>query len=334
MKEVALVFYNDDAGLAAGAEEDRIAVAGAAAQAAHVAAALSRAGFAAVLGPSGRSIAGLAQRLETEPPALVFNLCEAFRGESRLEAAIAALLEASGVPYTGNPPLALALCQDKALAKRALAGAGLPVARSAVLRDPEDPLPPDLAPPLFVKTRFEDASHGISPASVCPSVEAARARAAHLRRVYRQDVLVEEFLPGREFNIGVLFESEVLPLAEIDWKLPPGAPRVVTYEAKWVESSPYYGGTPVKCPAEDVPGPLAARLRDIAAAAFRTLGCRDYARVDIRLDGAGEPRILEVNPNPDLSPDAGLARAAARGGIPYDDLIVRIARAALARHGR
>ena len=122
-----------------------------------------------------------------------------------------------------------------------------------------------------------------------------------------------------------------MPLAEIDYQLAPGLPRVVTYEAKWVAGSAYDLGTPVKCPAENVDGALAARLCGLAGQAYSAVGCRDYARVDIRLDAAGEPCIIEVNPNPDISPDAGLARAAARGGIEYDELIAGIARAALCR---
>jgi D-alanine-D-alanine ligase len=248
-----------------------------------------------------------------------------------MEAGVASLLDLMRIPYTGNCPLTLAAAQDKAFAKQLLQGGGLPVARWAVLRSADDPLPPGLAPPLFVKTRFEDASHGISTRNVCLTTDEARRCAAELILAWRQDCLVEEFLPGREFNIGVLLEGEVLPLAEIGYQLAPGLPRIVTYEAKWVAGSADDLGTPVKCPAENVAGDLAARLRDLAGQAYRALGCRDYARVDVRLDAAGEPCILEVNPNPDISPDAGLARAAGRGGIEYDQLIVRIAHAALRR---
>jgi D-alanine-D-alanine ligase len=330
----ALVLYNDDGSLAHGEEQDRIAVAGAASAASAIAAALSGSEFEPVELPAGPRAVELAAAIAALGPAVVFNVCEGFGGQPRLEHAVAGLLELLRVPYTGSPPLALALAQDKALCKRVLAGSGLPLARSAVLARADDPLPEGLAPPLFVKTRFEDASHGISEKSVCESVAAARERAGYLIETYAQDALVEEFLPGREFNVGVLFEGEVLPLAEIEWRLPPGAPRVVTYEAKWVESSPSYQLTPVKCPAEDLPAALAARIAEIAREAYRALGCRDYARVDVRLDAAGEPRILEVNPNPDLSPEAGLARAAGRAGIGYAELVRKIARAALARGAR
>jgi D-alanine-D-alanine ligase len=155
--------------------------------------------------------------------------------------------------------------------------------------------------------------------------------AAETSGIWRQDCMIEEFLPGREFNVGVLPENLVLPPSEIVYDLPAGLPNLVTFEAKWVRGSVYDRGTPVRVPAENVEERLAGRLRWLALGAWRALGCRDYARIDIRLDGGGEPRILEVNPNPDISPDAGFARAAERAGIPYDELIARIADCAFSR---
>lgn len=330
----AVVLYNDDAALAKGEEKDRIAFAGSAAAANAIASALVGSEFEPIIVPAGATAVDLAAALDAFGDGIVFNVCESFFGLPRLEYAVAALLELLRLPYTGSPPLTLALAQDKHTAKTLLAAAGLPVARSAVLARADDPLPEGLAPPLFVKPRFEDASHGISEKSVCASVAASRERAGYLLATYGGDALVEEFLPGREFNVGVLFEAEVLPLAEIEFELPPGVPQILTYDAKWDEASPYYQKTLPKCPAENVPPALAERIAAIARGAFQALGCRDYARVDVRLDSRGEPKILEVNPNPDLSPDAGLARAAGRGGFDYDDLVARIARRALARKPR
>jgi D-alanine-D-alanine ligase len=188
-----------------------------------------------------------------------------------------------------------------------------------------------LTPPLIVKPRSEDGSHGLSAASVCASPEAALTQAAQVAALWRQDCLIEEFLPGREFNVGVLFDGQILPVSEIEYQLPAGLPHLVTYEAKWIPGSAYDQGTPVRCPAVNLDEALAERLGALALQAYRLLGCRDYARIDIRLDARGDPRILEVNPNPDLSPDAGLARAAAKGGLHYDELISRIAGSAIAR---
>jgi len=328
----AAVLYNDDSGmLLHGDAQDRIAWEGAGREAHAIAASLERSGFKAVEMAAGPSLAELVEQLAQLHPDFVFNVCESFAGNSRWEAAVASLLELLRLPYTGNSALTLSLAQDKFLCKKLLEGYGMPVARGSCLATEDGPLPADLAPPLLVKTRFEDASHGISLRNVCHSVADARECARDLIRSWRQDCLVEEFLPGREFNIGVLFDGEVLPIAEIEYQLASGLPHLVTYEAKWVTGSAYDLGTPVKCPAENLDRVLAAKLGHLAAQAYRAVGCRDYARVDLRLNAAGEPCILEVNPNPDISPDAGLARAATRGGIPYDELISRIARAALCR---
>jgi D-alanine-D-alanine ligase len=334
MRRVA-VLYNDDAALLTkGAEEDRIAWGGGARVGRFIGEALARSGFAAYEIPCGSSLPLLVERLEELNPQVAFNVCESFGGESRLESAVASLLEVLRIPFTGNDPLALAIAHDKVRCKEVLKGSGLPVADWRVFSF-EGPTP-DLtgfAPPFIVKPRCEDGSHGLSARSVCASPEEALDRAAEIAGLWRQDCLIEEFLPGREFNIGVLFEGRVLPASEIAYQLPPGWPNLVTFEAKWVPGSVYDRGTPVRSPAENVGEELAEQLFSLALHAYRALGCRDYARVDLRLDADGAPRILEVNPNPDISPDAGFARAAGKGGLTYDELIARIAGCALARAG-
>jgi D-alanine-D-alanine ligase len=241
---------------------------------------------------------------------------------------MASLLEMLQIPFTGNDPLALAMAHDKVRCKELLRSSGLPIPEWRVF--PREKLA-GLTPPLIVKPRSEDGSHGLSAASVCASLEAALKQAAQVAALWRQDCLIEEFLPGREFNVGVLFDGMILPASEIEYQLPAGLPNLVTYEAKWIPGSVYEQGTPVRCPAANLDEALARRLGSLALQAYRLLGCRDYARIDIRLDSRGDPRILEVNPNPDLSPDAGLARAAAKGGLNYDELISRIAGSAIAR---
>ena len=148
------------------------------------------------------------------------------------------LLEVLRIPFTGNDPLALAIAHDKVRCKELLRGCGLPVADWHVF-SPEGP-PPDLtdiSPPFIVKPRCEDGSHGLSARSVCASWDEALYRAREISLLWRQDCLIEEFLPGREFNIGVLFEGRVLPASEIDYQLPAGLPNLVTFEAKWVPGS-------------------------------------------------------------------------------------------------
>ena len=164
--------------------------------------------------------------------------------------------------------------------------------------------------------------------------KAMRARVAWVVEHYRQPALVEEFIDGREFNVSILGGGDgarALPLAEIDFSaLPAGFPRVVTYEGKWDETSPEYRGTePVA--ADAVEPTLADAVRRTALAAYRALGLRDYGRVDLRVDARRGPLVIDVNPNPDISPGAGLARAAARGGLDYGRLILEILEAAAAR---
>jgi D-alanine-D-alanine ligase len=334
VKRVAVLYNDDGPLLTKGAEEDRIAWDGGLRVGRLIAESLIRSGFAAYEFPCGSSMPCLVGRLEERNPDLVFNVCESFGGESRLEAAVASLLEVLRIPFTGNDPLALAIAHDKVRCKELLRGCGLPVADWRVFSSKGPPANlTGLAPPFIVKPRCEDGSHGLSARSVCVSPEEALERATQIAALWGQDCLIEEFLPGREFNIGVLFEGRVLPPSEIAYRLPAGLPNLVTFEAKWVPGSVYDRGTPVRCPAVSVGKTLTKRLRSLALHAYRALGCRDYARVDLRLDAAGAPRILEVNPNPDISPDAGFARAAGKGGLAYDELIARIVGCALARAG-
>ncbi len=330
MNSVA-VLYNDDSMLARGEDQDRIAFLDSRDEAECVCAALAATGFEPVIVPSGSDPAQLAAALGGRHPDLVFNVCESFAGNPCLEYAVAALLELLRIPYTGSPPLALALAQDKVRAKKILSAARLPVPRSVIMEEPGSTIPADLKPPFMVKPRFADASHGISEKSFCESVSAARTQAAYLIETYGHDALVEEFLPGREFNVSVILENKLLPISELTYNLPPGLPPIVTFEAKWKETSPYYVGTPVVCPAQNVDSALEKKIGDSARGAYRALGCRDYARIDMRLDEDGNPCIIEVNPNPCIMPDAGLARSARVAGITYNDFIARIARAALVR---
>jgi D-alanine-D-alanine ligase len=188
--------------------------------------------------------------------------------------------------------------------------------------------------PWIVKPVREDASHGIAAASVVADRKAMQARVAYVLERYKQPALVEEYVDGREFNVSILGTGEgarALPLAEIDFsRLPPGAPRVLTYEGKWDEASPEYRGTMPKPVDEADPGLLEA-VRRTALLAYRALGLRDYGRVDLRVDAKRGPLVIDVNPNPDVSPGAGLALAAARGGLSHARLVAEILEAAAAR---
>lgn len=331
------VLVNDDGALAAGGGDEAVAASLEAATA--IAAALGRAGRDVALVRAPGDPAALLAAVRAADAACWFNLCESLRGDARLEAAVAWLLELEGVAYTGSPPRALALALEKPLCRAALREAGVPVPRGAVLARPDDPLagpaPPRPGRRWIVKPAREDASHGVALESVVAGEAAARARAAWVIETFRQPALVEEWIDGRELNVSLLEGPdgalEVLPLAEIDFSAwPAGAPRVVTYDAKWRPDSPEYRGSPSVAAGPLEPA-LAARVREVARAAFRAVGLRDYGRVDLRLCPADGPLVIDVNPNPDLSPDAGLARAAARGGLPHDDLCRTLVDRALAR---
>jgi D-alanine-D-alanine ligase len=188
--------------------------------------------------------------------------------------------------------------------------------------------------PLIVKPAFEDASVGIDEASVVDDTEALRARVAYVHERYGQDAVVEEYVDGREINVGVIGNSppETLPLSEIVFSYPEGKRRVVGYRSKWVHDSFEYRNTNGVCPAPLDAG-TTARIQELAVAAYRATGCRDYARVDFRLDPMGRPWILEVNANPDITDGAGLARAAKSSSHGYDGLIRVIIEETLSRRG-
>lgn len=285
--------------------------------------------------PIAESLAPVWLRSETGPrPDVVVNLCETFAGRAAGEICLPAFLESLSWPYTGSPPECLGLVRHKPRTKLLLRGAGLPTPEFFVL-GADEPLPTQACErrlasgPLFVKPAGEDASLGIDGTSVCRDLPALVAKVHSLQERYGE-VLVESFVAGREFNVGVFGgpEPQALPIAEI---LFGGGPDgIVTYDAKWAPESPDYVDTPVACPA-DLPADWAADLQAIALEAFRVCGCRDYARFDFRVAPDGRPFLLEVNANPDPSPSAGLARALRVGGFSYDDFVRRLLLTAAAR---
>lgn len=303
---------------------DRIAEEGAEQEARAVAAALTELGHKPVLVPLGEDVTVFAAELRRLQPDLAFNLCEAFWGESRKEMHVAALFDLLGLAYTGAPPLSLGLTQDKARTKDLLSKHQLPTPKYCLIKPGEHySRVKDMAYPLIVKPRWEDASQGISNESVVENEKALLARIDYVHRTYRQGALVEEFILGREINAAIIGNGphEVLPLSEITFH-PDLAQPIVSYEGKWLEKSQQYKLTEPVCPA-----PLKMRyemlVRDVALRAYKLLECRDYARVDFRLRD-GVPYILEVNANPDISPDAGLARSARAAKLSYPQLIARI----------
>jgi D-alanine-D-alanine ligase len=268
-------------------------------------------------------------------PDLVFNLCESLGGDARHEAVLPSLFELAGVRYTGSGPLALGTALRKDRTKALLRALAVPTPRAAVSVDGS--LPAELPPlPCIVKPAREDASTGIWLKSVVKTPRELAARVAEVHARYRQPVLVEEFIDGRELYVSLVGNGDALtalPMHEVDFSaMPAGAPHIVTYAGKWEPSSQEYKGT--RSVRAEVSDDVAARCAAAARAAFFALELSDYARVDLRLAADGTPYVIDVNPNCDLSDGAGVCRAASFGGLAYPDLIERVVAAAMARYDK
>ena len=258
----------------------------------------------------------------------VFNLCEGIGGHSRFEDFVVATLELTGVPYTGCRPWAVSVAHRKHVANTILARSGTPIPPFVVCDG--NKIPADLTLPVIVKPAAEDASVGIDAGSVVTSKRALRKRLAETVEQW-ETVLIQEYVAGREFNIGFVGD-QVLPIAELCFdNMPEGSWPILTYAAKWDVGSPEDLGSVPVCPASITPE-LQKRMVTVARQAWEELcGAEGYGRVDLRVDAAGQPFVLEVNPNPDISDSAGLSRMAKAFGWEYDDLICRIVDEALSR---
>ena len=315
-----------------GERRDHISEAGAEAEARSVAQGLKQLGHEPELVPLGEEVYSFIARLKMLKPAVVFNLCEGFRGDSAKEMHVAALYELLDIPYTGSPSLCLALTQNKILTKDILVRHGLPTPAYLCAGINESLPRHALNYPLIVKPCSEDASLSIGLDSIVSNDTALKKRIRYIHDRYCQDALVEQFIGGREFNAAVLGNPPIaaLPVSEIVFAKDINVP-IVSYAGKWEMTSTDYRETTPVCPA-DIEEVLRKKIEQIAVKACRLLGCRDYARVDMRLEG-NIPYILEINANPDIGPDAGFARAARAAGYDYPALIQRILNMALARKG-
>lgn len=269
--------------------------------------------------------ARLVPRLLEEPPDFIFNLAEGLRGRGR-EAVVPAICEHLGLPYTGSDALTLAATLDKGVARRLMAGA-VAVPEGIVVR-PGEALPAHFPLPAIVKPLSEGSSKGIHDGlAIAFDRRAVEERVQTLAARYRQPALVEGFVAGPEVTVAVLGceKPEVAAMMQVLPQRGPLSHFVYTIEAKrdWQQRVRY--AVPPELPAEVVD-----RLRSAALAAFRALECRDVARLDFRLDEGGIPYFLEANPLPGLSPDKGdIVFATGRAGLPYDELIARIAARAM-----
>jgi D-alanine-D-alanine ligase len=297
--------------------EERLSEASVAEVAESVFTALSESGYIAAILPLRESLMSLLRRIRELKVDVLVNLCEGFLGRPQLEANVAAVFEALGIAFTGNSSKALAICQDKFRSKAILNSFGLPTAKGRLVTSIEQKL--DLRFPVIVKPNHEDASLGIYQDSVVYDLQALTERIGKIINDYKQPALVEEFIQGREFNVALLESDKLvaLPVSEIDFSaMPESSPHICTYEAKWFEDHILFVTTPAICPAP-IEDSLREQLQQYALAAFQAMGCRDYARVDFRMAKDGRVFILEVNPNPDTSLDAGYCRGLKAVGMDY-----------------
>ena len=296
------------------------------------------------------------ERLRKERPDLVFNIAEGLRGVNR-EAHVPAICEFFGIPYSGSDPFSLSLCLDKARTKEWLSYHGVRTAPFVLLRDATDlesflggtksrnggALSSVLGPRssgLFAKPVHEGSSKGITEKNFCRTPKELRAQVLFLLERYQQPVLVEAYLPGAEFTCAILGNGEtarVLPIVGINFAaLPEGAVPVYGFEAKWLWDRPENPLDMFECPAR-IEEALASEIERVALRAYHVLGCRDWSRIDVRLDAAGEPNVVEVNPLPGILPNpeenSCFPKAARVAGLSYDELIRACLAAAAEREG-
>ncbi|HEY6191466.1 MAG TPA: ATP-grasp domain-containing protein [Bacteroidota bacterium] len=272
--------------------------------------------------------------LHDEDPDVVFNLCESVGDSSIHEMHAVGIYELMGVPYTGSDPLTLGTALNKVRVKEILLYNGLPTPRFQLFKTwSRMSVDERLAYPLIVKPSQEDASLGIESDSIVSSLAELRKRVRYIIEQFDQPALVEEYIDGRELNVGIMGNRKpiVFPISEIDMStLPKQYHRIISYNAKWMKGTEEYEHTKGLCPAP-LPPALEATIKEMALRAYQLLGCRDYARIDFRLSKDAKPYILEVNPNPDISDDAGFARSAAAYGYKFEELVGKIVECALER---
>lgn len=295
---------------------------------------------AELVGMWGKDVPEVMARLDRERPDLVFNLCESLGGVARNEIAVPALLDLLGLAYTGGDAMALGLSLYKPRTKDVLIGRGIATPPYRVVATTADLARVAAEPldyPWFIKLANEDASVGITEANVARDAAGLTLRCQQLLAEYGEPLLLERYVDGREVNVTLLGSGSdvvVLPLHEIDFAaMPAGRPHIVSYAAKWDEQHIDYAGTkPV--PLRGADPALGERIVATARAAWDAVGLRDYGRVDLRVDAAGTPWVIDVNPNCDISPDAGVHRAAMAHGWDYPALVGTIAELAYQRSRR
>jgi D-alanine-D-alanine ligase len=275
----------------------------------------------------------LVDSLAAFQPALVFNCCEGFRGSTQYEYAVAAVLEMHGWRHTGSTPTGLLVARNKSMSKKILKHHGIRVPEFATFH-PGDPFlrPSTLRFPLIVKPLLEDASVGISQASVVSDDGSLAGRVTFIHDKFQQAAIAEELVEGRELYVGLVGNDklEMLPVVELHFgKVPKAERRIVTYKAKWDDE--YRERHAIRSGFARLSEAVRAKLREVCDTAFHALWLQDYGRLDLRLTHDHEVYVLEANPNPFIAAGHELANAAEKAGMNYRAFIQRIVDEALRR---
>ncbi len=277
-----------------------------------------------------RKLQGVVRR---NPPDVVFNLVEHLRDDAEMEPAVAGFFDLHRTAYTGAPPFALSLCHKKGLTKQVLQANGVPTPRFRILERPKIPVRHGLRYPLIVKPSHADASMGVEAGSVVHNYDELRKRLETVFAEFDPPILVEEFIEGRELHVAILGNDTpvLLPIIEFDFSdLPPEHPAIISYDAKWNPLDEIYHRVHTVCPAK-LSQRAVKKVEDVALRAYRLTGCRDYARLDIRLAKRNQPFVLEVNPNPDLTEGVSFMESAEAGGYTFSETLAKIVEFALER---
>ena len=279
------------------------------------------------------------QKLLQIQPEIVFNIAEGLRGPSR-EAQIPAMLDMLGIPYTGSDPLTLGICLDKSRAKEILSHYNIPTPPFEVIGSIGDLSNVSTGFPCIVKPLHEGSSKGVLDSSVVRSSNELRRQVERILEEYGEPAIVEKFLSGREFTVALLGNDDdvrVLPIIEIRFDLlPKGANPIYSFEAKWEwDTIDHPLGNMYTCPAK-IDEMLENKISEVCLKAFRVLRCRDWCRIDIRLDEDGMPNIIELNPLPGILPNpddhSAFPMAARNAGLGYESMLNEVLNLAIKRH--
>jgi D-alanine-D-alanine ligase len=279
------------------------------------------------------------EKLRNERPDIVFNITEGLFGVSR-EAQMPAMLEMLQIPYTGSDPLTLAICLDKSRAKEILSYYNIPTPRFRVISTISQLIGCTIPLPCMVKPLHEGSSKGIFDASLVLTKQELEKQVSAILSQYNEPALVEEYLPGREFTVAMLGNGnnvKVLPIVEIKFdSLPSGVNPIYSYEAKWIWDKSDAPLDIFECPAQ-IESSLRKEIEFICREAYSVLRCRDWARIDVRLDAYGQPQIIELNPLPGILPNpednSCFPKAARAAGLTYNELIQTVIDIAAKRCG-